>query len=205
MLKVGLTGGYATGKSFVAQELERLGCHVIYADRLGHSALEPGGEAYAPAIELFGPSILQPDGLIDRKKVATLAFSNPVLLERLTSYVHPAVFRLEESMLQAIQRQDPTGIAVLEAAILIETGRHAAFDRIILTTCDPETQIARGMKRDGVSREEAMRRIARQMSLAEKRPHADYVIETDGSKTDTIHHIQSIFRELRSLADHHQS
>ena len=153
MLKVGLTGGYASGKSFVAGELQRLGCHVIHADLLGHAVLEPGAAAYRPAVKAFGPQILTGNGEIDRKKLAALVFEQPALLEKLNSFVHPAVIELEEEMLTSFTAQNPHGIAVIEAAILIETGRDRLFDRLILTACDQETQIARGMKRDHVTRD----------------------------------------------------
>jgi dephospho-CoA kinase len=201
MLKVGLTGGYATGKSLVAAELERLGCHLIYADKLGHAVLEPDGAAYQPALALFGREILGNDGAIDRKKLASVVFASPELLEKLTALVHPAVFVLEERMLSDFEAQDPHGIAVVEAAILIETGRHSHFDRLILTACAFETQIARGMKRDGLTREQVIRRLETQLPLEEKKRFAHYVIETDRPKENTFLETGRIFRELRNLAE----
>jgi len=137
MLKVGLTGGYASGKSFVAAELERRGCLVIYADQVGHQVLEKSGEAYEPTVKTFGADILQPDGAIDRKKLAATVFASAELLTALSSFVHPAVLRLEQQMLNSWEVQHPDGVAVIEAAILIETGRYTAFDRMILVACDP--------------------------------------------------------------------
>src|SRR5256885_12876891 len=142
MLEVGLTGGYASGKSLVAAELERLGCHVVYADKLGHAVLAPDGAAYLPAIDLFGQEILAPDASIDRKKLAAIVFASPDLLEKLAALVHPAVFALEEKMLGDFAARYPRGITVIEAAILIEAGRHTFFDRLILTAWSVETQIA---------------------------------------------------------------
>src|SRR3954453_457134 len=153
MLTVGLTGGYASGKSFVATELARLGCFLIYADELGHQVLMPGGEAYEPALRIFGPAILSDDGRIDRKKVGQIVFASPELLKKLTDAVHPAVFRLEADLLEQAKRENSNAIAVIEAAILIETGRYRVFDRLILTACSEGTQIARGMARDGLSPE----------------------------------------------------
>lgn len=199
MLTVGLTGGYATGKSFVAHELERLGCSVISADRLGHQVLQPGGEAYEPAVREFGPEILAPDGSIDRKKLGAIVFSSPEALQRLSGFVHPAVIRIEEEMLIRFERQNPRGIAVIEAAILIETGRYRRFDRIILTVCDQETQICRGVVRDGLTREQVLGRIARQMPLEEKRPYAHYLIDTSGPKEATASRIGEVYRELNAI------
>lgn len=201
MLKVGLTGGYASGKSFVAAELERRGCLVIYADRFGHAVLEQDGAAYEPTIKAFGPGILRPDGSIDRKKLGAIVFESPELLAQLSSFVHPAVFELEEQMLRAYEAEHPRGIAVIEAAILIETGRHTAFDRMILAACDAETQIARGMKRDHLTREEVLARLARQMPLEEKKKYAHYLINTSGPKEDTVRQVDDVFRELKQLAE----
>jgi dephospho-CoA kinase len=200
MLKVGLTGGYATGKSLVAAELERLGCHLIYADKLGHAVLAPDGAAYQPVLDVFGREILGPDGTIDRKKLASIVFGSPVLLETLTALVHPAVFVLEEKMLADFAVRDPYGIAVIEAAILVEAQRHTLFDKLVLTTCSVETQIARGMKRDGLTREQVMARLEKQMPLEQKRRFAHYVIDTDGPKEATLRHVETIFQELRKLA-----
>ncbi|MBV9406783.1 MAG: dephospho-CoA kinase [Acidobacteriaceae bacterium] len=200
MLKVGLTGGYATGKTFVARELERLGCHLIYADKLGHQVLLPDGEAYRPVVDAFGPEILDPNGLIDRKKLAAIVFASPELLDKLSCFVHPAVIRLEQQMLEAIRNQDSHAIAVIEAAILIETERFKVFDRLIVTVCDPETQIARAMKRDHVTREQACARIGKQLPNEEKIRHAQYVIDTSASKEETLRQVRQIYRELEQLA-----
>ncbi|HZS54590.1 MAG TPA: dephospho-CoA kinase [Bryobacteraceae bacterium] len=199
MLKVGLTGGYATGKSCVAHELERLGCHIVYADVLGHQVLLPNGEAYAPVIAEFGDGILN-EGEIDRKRLAAIVFGDPVRLDKLSSFVHPAVFRLEEKLLREFAAKDPHGIAIIEAAILIETKRSERFDRIILTACDEEVQISRGMRRDKLTREQVLARLANQMSLEEKRKHSDYVIDTSGDKEETVRQVQIIHRDLMFLA-----
>ncbi|MBV9266608.1 MAG: dephospho-CoA kinase [Acidobacteriaceae bacterium] len=201
MIRVGLTGGYATGKTFVAAELGRLGCYVIYADRLGHQVLEPGGEAYQPAVHLFGSGIVDPNGVIDRKQLAELVFDAPELLEQLTAIVHPAVFRLERELTDQYARENPSGMVVYEAAILIETGRYSTYDRLIVTAADQETQIARGMHRDGVTREQALARIHRQLPLDEKRKYANYVIDTSGTKEDTARQVREVYEDLKRLAE----
>ncbi len=190
MLKVGLTGGYATGKSFVAHELERLGCYLIYADKLGHEVLLPSGEAYAPVVAEFGTGILEEGGFIDRKKLAAMVFGDAVRLEKLSSYVHPAVFHLEDRLEREFAAADPQGVVVVEAAILIEKQRGNSFHRMILTACDEEIQVARGMKRDNATRAQVLARLANQMPLSEKRKHADYVIDTSGSKEDTVRQVE---------------
>ncbi|MDQ2774972.1 MAG: dephospho-CoA kinase [Acidobacteriota bacterium] len=200
MIRVGLTGGYATSKTFVASELERLGCHVIYADVLGHTVLEPGGAAYNPAVELFGSEILDKQGAIDRRKLAGIVFQSPELLEKLTGIVHPAVFRLEEQTLHNFAKTDPLGIAVIEAAILVETGRYKLLDRLIVTACDEQTQIARGMKRDRATREEVLARLRKQLPLEEKKLHAHYVIDTSGEKEETVRQVKAVYADLRQIA-----
>ncbi len=201
MLKVGLTGGYATGKSFVAATLERLGCFLIYADRLGHAALDVTGEAYQPTVDAFGPGILRRDGSIDRKSLGARVFGSPELLAKLNSFVHPAVFRLEELMLAEWAPRNPHGIAVIEAAILIETGRYTNFERLILTTCSEEAQISRGMERDGITRGEVLTRLGRQMPFTLKRKYADYVIDTNGSRESTLDQVEIMFCELKQLSE----
>ncbi len=200
MLKVGLTGGYATGKSFVANEFHRLGCYLVNADHLGHQALLPSGEAYAQTVAAFGSDILNPDQTIDRKKLGRLVFGCPKLLAKLSSFVHPAVFRLEEQLLAELKAADPQGIAIVEAAILIETGRFRAFDRLIVTACDVETQIRRGIDRDHLSRDQVLERMMRQMSLDEQRPFADFIVDTTGSKENTLAQVATIFASLKPLA-----
>jgi dephospho-CoA kinase len=201
MLKVGLTGGYATGKTCVAKELERLGCHVIYADELGHKVLLPDGEAYAGTVEAFGRSILNADGTIDRKRLGEIAFASPEVLEKLSALVHPAVIRIEERLLNEFQTHDPRGIAVVEAAILIETGRHTVFDQIILTSCDEETQMTRGMKRDHATREQVLARLATQLPVHEKERRAHYIVDTSGPKEETARQVQRVYGELKRLEE----
>lgn len=203
MLKVGLTGGYASGKSTIARELEQLGCHLIYADALGHQVLMPGGEAYEPAVRLFGKSILNADGTIDRKKLAAIVFNDAARLAELNALVHPAVFRLEAEKLQQFEAQDPHGIGVIEAAIMIESGGYKNLQRLIVAVCGKETQIERAMARDEISRAEAEARIARQLSDEERIRLADFVIRTDGTKEETLAHVRRVHAELRQLAEDH--
>jgi dephospho-CoA kinase len=201
MLKVGLTGGYASGKSQVASHLTSLGCHVIYADKLGHQVLMPGGGAYGPTLTLFGPAILTPENIIDRKKLASIVFRSPDLLKQLNAIVHPAVFRLEEQSLIGFESHNPKGIAVIEAAILIETGRYKTLDRLIVTSCPPEIQIQRAMERDQITREEAENRLSRQISDSERVRFADYIVYTHGTLEDTAAQVDSIYAKLRQLSE----
>jgi dephospho-CoA kinase len=200
MLRVGLTGGYATGKSFVASELEKRGCFLIYADRLGHEVMAPGAPAYAPIVEKFGAGILGKDGAIDRKQLAALVFGNEELLGQLNGIVHPAVFDLEEALLAEYGARDFHAIVVMESAILIEAGRYKVFSRLILTACAESLQVSRGMKRDRLPRSEVLKRIRNQMPLDEKKKFVDFVIDTSGSKAETVTQVAAVFQSLRSLS-----
>jgi dephospho-CoA kinase len=199
MLRVGLTGGLATGKSFVGEALRERGCHLIRADELGHEVLLPGGEAYDAVVREFGTGILEPEGAIDRKKLAAEVFDTPERLALLNSLVHPPVIRREEGLLAGIAERDPKGIAVVEAAILIETGSYKRFDRIVLAVCSEEQQIERAMRRDNATREEILARLERQMPLAEKRRFADHIIDTSGTKENTLRQVDETYRVLRRI------
>lgn len=199
MLKVGLTGGLACGKTFVGQALADLGCHLIQADELGHEILLPGGEAYADVVREFGPGILNEDGTIDRKRLAAEVFAKPERLEALNLLVHPHVFRRERELIDRFAKADPRGIVVVEAAILIETGTFKNYDRLILVECEEQQQVARALKRDHNDRADVLARIRRQMPLDEKRKFAHYVIDTSGSKEDTLRRVREVYDALRRI------
>ena len=199
MLHVGLTGGLASGKSFVGRNLETLGCLLIQADQLGHQVLEPGGEAYHGVVELFGREILEPGGRIDRRKLAAMVFASPDALAKQIALVHPPVQARGRALAEAFFKEHPDGIAVTEAAILIETGRFRDFARLIVAVCTPEQQIQRAMDRDGITRQEALDRIRWQMPLDEKVKYADYVIDTSGPKERTVEQTRKVFESLQSL------
>lgn len=200
MLRVGLTGGLATGKSFVGQALADLGCLWIQADELGHRVLAPGGEAYQAVVEAFGRDILKEDGSIDRNRLAEEVFDQPDRLALLNSLVHPPVIRMEEELIAAFAAREPSGIAVVEAAILIETGGHKRFDRLIVTWCTEQQQIERALRRPGATLEQVKARLRRQMPLEEKVRLADYVIDTSGTKEQTIEQVRKVYESLRRIA-----
>ena len=201
MLRVGLTGGLACGKSFIGQELERLGCHVIHADVLGHEVLAPGGEAYARVLQRFGASMVNPDGAIDRPRLAELVFKHPDELAALNAIVHPAVRQREEKIMDDIARADPQAIAVVEAAILIEAGAFERFDSLIVAYCPEQLQLERALARDpAMSEHDIMARLRRQMPVEEKRKFAHFVIDTSGEKEETLRQTREIYTRLRQLA-----
>jgi dephospho-CoA kinase len=198
MLRVALTGGLACGKSFVGKALANCGCLLIQADELGHAVLAPGGEAYEAVIREFGAEVL-PDGQIDRRRLAARVFNDREALDRLNALVHPPVIAREEKMIEAFAAREPKGIAVVEGAILIETGSYKRFDRLIVVSCREEQQVERAMRRDGMTEAEARARISRQMPLAEKRKLADFVIDTSGEKADTLRQTCTVYAELRRI------
>ena len=199
MLKVGLTGGIASGKSFVGEALTSYGCFAIQADQLGHEVLATTGEAYADVVREFGREILDPGGAIDRARLAALVFADAAKLTRLNAIVHPAVIRREEALTAEFFAREPHGIAVVEAAILIETGSYRRFDKLILVFCAQELQIERALRREGAVEADIRARIARQMPLDEKRKYADFVIDTSGSKEETLRQARTIYQELRRI------
>ena len=199
-MRVGLTGGLASGKSVVGQVLASLGCHVIKADELGHQVLAPGGEAYTATVAEFGPGILNTDGTIKRKALAAIVFSDPQQLAKLNRIVHPAVFQKEAEFLDQAEKLDPYGVGVVEAAILIETGSYRKYDRLVLAVCSEEQQIDRAMQRDSCTRAEAEARLRRQMSLNEKRAYAHHIIDTSGTLDWTVEQTRSLHEHWRSLS-----
>ena len=199
MLKVGLTGGLACGKTFVGEALASHGCLLIQADELGHQVLTPGGEAYDAVVREFGRGILADDGAIDRRALAARVFGSPASLATLNALVHPPVVRREERLIAEFAARQPDGIAVVEAAILIETGSYKRFDRIILVICAEEQQVARALRREGSLEVDVRARLSRQMPLEEKRKFADFVIDTSGEKENTLRQTRAVYEALRRI------
>ena len=199
MLHVGLTGGLASGKSFVGHALEDLGCYLIQADELGRQVIEQGGETYQAVIAAFGKDILDPGGVINRKRLAAIVFPDPQQLAKLNALIHPQVKVREKALAAEFGRMHPDGIAVTEAAILVETGSYKDYDRLIVAVCGTEQQIERAMERNGASREEVVDRLRRQMPLDDKVKYADFVIDTSGSKENTLAQTRTVFEALRRL------
>ncbi len=197
MIRVGLTGGLASGKSHVGKIFEELGCLWIQADALGHQVLEPDGAAYDAVVSEFGSGILDAERRIDRKLLADTVFGDPERLQKLSSLVHPPVIELEERLISEFADRDPAGIAVVEAAILVEAGAHERFDKIVVTHCSEEQQIERAMRRSGETREQVRARMARQLPVEEKLKVADYTVDTSGTKEATRAQVEKIYETLR--------
>ena len=184
-LLVGLTGGIATGKSTVDAVLRALGAVIIDADVLARDVVEPGEPALAEIAAEFGPGVLGPDGRLDRKALGAIVFADPDRRRTLEAMTHP---RMRERLLRRIDElmdEHFRGLAFYDAAVLIESGSHLMMDRLVVVITDEPTQIARLMARDGIDRDEALRKIRSQIPLAEKAKLADHVIDNSGVPTAT--------------------
>jgi dephospho-CoA kinase len=199
MLVVGLTGGICSGKSTVAAMFERLGAIIIDADRVAHELQVPGQPLFQAIVSAFGRQIVGEDGRIDRRRLGAIVFSDPKARAGLEEILHPAIV---EECGRRIQQARASGAAVclLDAALLIESGRHARFDRMVLVEASEAVQLERLMARMGLSREEAMQRIRSQMPLEEKRRHAKFVIENGGSLKETERQVRAVWKHLSAEA-----
>ncbi len=207
MLKVGLTGGIAVGKSVVGEMFAALGAHVVQADEIAHKLMQPGEPVYQEVATRFGAGILNPDGSVNRARLAELAFGAPgrsSRVQELNQIVHPAVIRRQEEWMQEVGRRDPHAIALVEAALILEAGMAPSFDRLVVVTCRPEQRIERWAQRLKVDQEaarrEVSRRMAAQMPDEEKIKAADYVIDNSGSLDETGRQVRKIYAELKKQA-----
>src|SRR5262245_13881079 len=199
MLKIGLTGGIATGKSYVLSVLSEFGCEVIDADTVAHRVIEPGRPAYSDIVNQFGDEILNEDGAINRAALGAVIFANKNAREKLNDIVHPRVYEAQAEWFEQLARRNPAAIAVVDAALMIETGSYRRFDKVIVVHCDTELQLRRLTERNGFTREQAQARISAQMSSEEKLKYADYSIDTSDGFEDTRRQIEKIYEELRAL------
>lgn len=206
MLRVGLTGGIGCGKSTVAAMMSELGCHIINADKMAHVLIAPGERAYDEVVRQFGKQVLGPDGGIDRARLASIVFSDPNKLAALNAIVHPRVLREIDREFDRLAANDPHGVAVVEAALLIEAGYHHKLDRLVLATCTREQQLERLTSAAfgrAMSREQAGKRIAAQMPLDEKRKTAAGKIDEidcSGSLDYTKRQVGTLVEHLRQIA-----
>lgn len=201
MLRVGLTGGIACGKSTIAEMLVRRGAHLLSADALAHQTYDPGTATHAEIVRRFGPEILEENGRVNRKRLADVVF--PDRIAELNAVVHPAVIEAQNRWMQEVERTDPHGIAVVEAALLLEAGAAKDFDKVIVVTCGFEQRVERYAARVGLpidaARAEVERRSAAQMSDQDKAQRADYVIENSGSLDALDRQVEEVWRKLQKL------
>ena len=207
MLKVGLTGGIAAGKSVVGEMFAAQGAHVIQADQISHQLMQPGQAVYQEVVHHFGAGILDPDGSVNRARLGELAFGRPQQpsrVQELNQIVHPAVIRRQEEWMAEVGRRDPHAIALVEAALILEAGMAGRFDRLVVVTCRPEQRVERWAQRLKVDQETARREVARRMAAQlpdeEKIKAADYVIDNSGSLDETSRQVREIYAELKREA-----
>jgi len=214
MLKVGLTGGIASGKSAVGEMFVALGAHLVQADRIAHQLMLPGQPVYNEVVRHFGGAILNPDLSVNRAKLAEAAFGSsasgsegkpsatPSRIQELNRIVHPAVLRSQNEWMEEMGRQDPHAIAIVEAALILEAGAAKSFDRLIVVTCSDEQRVTRFAARQKLdldaARKEVERRMAAQLPEAEKIKAADYVIDNSRSLDQTREQVQQVWAKLCS-------
>ncbi len=198
ILSVGLTGGIACGKSVVTGELGRLGAIILDADEMVHKLMGPGGSAFQPVVDRFGVEILDARGHIDRAVLGRRVFADPRERWALNGIVHPLVMQEEERLLREIQLLGEDRLVITDAALIVESGAHKRFDRLVVVYCSPEQQLLRLMEREPLSRDEALQRIQSQMPAEEKIALADYTVETDGTEEETREKTREIFRRLQA-------
>jgi dephospho-CoA kinase len=199
MLRVGLTGGIASGKSTVTAFLRDRDCQVLDADSLTHELLEPGQDAYSEVVREFGEGILAPGGAVDRKKLGTIVFSDAEKRARLNHILHPRIQDIVAKWFAALNRPGGPDLAFEDAALILESGARKNFDRVVVCWCRPEQQMAR-LRERGLSVEDAQRRIAAQMPIDEKRRLADEVIDCSGSIDETEREVERVLVKLKEAA-----
>lgn len=196
MLKIGLTGSIAVGKSFVCDCFRKRGCHVLDADKTAREVVERGTAGLAQIVREFGDGILLSNGELNRKALGAIVFANDERRQLLNSIVHPLVIDAQDRWISKCERIDPDGIVLVDAALMIEAGSYRRFDKIIVVWCDPAIQLTRLMKRDDLSETEAKKRIAAQMPQKKKKRFADYLIDTSGSFHETSRQVAEVFGQL---------
>jgi dephospho-CoA kinase len=210
LLKVGLTGGIASGKSVVGELFVALGVHLIQADHIAHELMQPGLAVYDEVVRHFGRVILNADGSVNRPKLAEVAFGHPEQggpsrVTELNQIVHPAVIRRQDEWMEEVGRRDPHAIAMVEAALIIEAGAADRFDRLIVVTCSEEQRVHRFAPRLKIdaerARREVQRRMAAQLPDSVKIQKADYVIDNAGSLDATETQVRQVYANLKQEAE----
>ncbi|MGC2235896.1 MAG: dephospho-CoA kinase [Pyrinomonadaceae bacterium] len=199
MLKVGLTGSIAVGKSFVCEIFRELGAFVLDADLTAREVVQPGTKGLKLIVENFGAEVLQQNGELDRAKLGAVVFVDEVKRQLLNSIVHPLVIEAQNEWLAARERENPRGIAVIDAALMIESGGYRRFSKLIVVWCKPAIQLNRLMLRNNLTAEEALKRINAQMPQEEKKLYADFLIDTSEGFEDARRQTSEIFDRLKLL------
>jgi len=213
VLKVGLTGGIASGKSVVGEMFAALGAHIIQADEISRQLMEPGEEVYREVVRHFGSGILNPDGRVNRSRLAESAFgtsagiagTKPARVQELNQIVHPAVIRRQQEWMEQVAQRDPRAVAIVEAALILEAGMAESLDRLVVVTCRAEQRVERWATRLNVDKEAARREVARRMAAQlpeeEKIEAADYVIDNSGTLRETRRQVEEVYAALKKEAE----
>jgi len=193
--RIGLTGGIATGKSYVRSRFESLGVPTIDADVLAREAVAPGSEGLTAIVSRFGSAVLDPSGALDRRAMAAIVFADPTARRDLEGIIHPFVRRRADEWFRSL---DPLRVpfAVADIPLLFETGGQGAYDAVVVTACGPEEQVRRIMARDQVTAAEARQRLVAQLPIDDKVRRADYVVRTDGTHEETDRQVREVFTHL---------
>ncbi|MGH9946521.1 MAG: dephospho-CoA kinase [Pyrinomonadaceae bacterium] len=198
MLKIGLTGSIAVGKSFVLECFRELGCNVLDADKTAREVVEPATIGLRRVVEEFGDDVVAANGELDRKKLGSIVFADEEKRKLLNSIIHPLVFEKQNEWLAKCESRDPNGIAIVDAALMIESDGYRRFEKVIVVWCCADIQLLRLMNRDGISKKDAEKRIASQMPQDEKKKYADLLIDTSDGFDDTRSQVNEAFQALRA-------
>lgn len=196
MRRIALTGGIATGKSYVLEQFRRRGVPCLDADALVHGIEAAGTESTRAIAARFGPEVIGADGAVDRTKLGRIVFDDDAARRELEAIVHPAVYRAIAAALRAFEITEHPALAIVDIPLLFETAHAGDFDKVIATLCPPEMQVARLLER-GLSADDARRRLAAQLPAGEKAKRADFVVRTDGSFASTDTQVDELLRTLR--------
>ena len=199
MLRVGLTGSIAVGKSYVTSVFAELGCHSLDADQTAREVVLPGAPGLAAVAEAFGHDVLNPDGTLNRQHLGKLIFADEEKRQLLNHILHPFIIARQDEIMREWEREDPNGIGIIDAALMIESGGYRRFDKLIVVHCRPEVQLERLMLRNGLSRAEAQERIDAQMPQAEKQKYADFLIDTSDGFEPTRSRTIEVYNTLLKL------
>jgi dephospho-CoA kinase len=198
MLKVGLTGSIAVGKSFVLSVLKELGCRTIDADQIAREVAEPGTPGLQAIVDNFGEDVLKPDGSLNRPKLGAMVFGDEKKRLKLNSILHPFIIARQDALMRSWEQETPDGIAVVDAALMIESGGYKRFDKLIVVHCRPEIQLQRLIARENLTPEEAQRRVSSQMPQDEKKTFADFLIDTSEGFESARQQTEDVWHRLQA-------
>ena len=196
MRKVGLTGGIASGKSTVSGMFRELGVPVIDADMIAREVVAPGSRALEAIVDAFGEEILTEEKSLNRARLGEIVFSDPTKKKVLEGILHPEIIAEQDRRLKDLEREGRTPVAIVDAAVMIESGSWKRFDSLVVVDCEESQQISRLRLRNGMNEDEAVRRVDAQMPLSEKVKYADHVIDNRGSIDDTRKQVEELMKLL---------